>query len=429
MAYDPDTGLILLVAPSANGPSQTWSYDPGANRWTEVANASVSPPNWYAPGLVYDSGVRKFVLFGGAGPQPFDGVYGVNETWTFDPASSIWTNVTPVVSPPRRMTQGMTYAPGIGKTVLFGGQYAMCNPSGCNTGSVAVGRNDTWTFDARTNTWTSVTALRSPPQEWGPMMAYDSVAQKVFLAMSTDGSVWLYDPVANGWQQAGYGLPAIDTALAFDSAAGAVVLSGGYQAYGGLTSETWWFNVTTATWAHASSTSAPSPREWSAMAYDAGTGVLVLFGGLNPGPYYWFGDTWLYRPMPPPAFSATANAVPLTGPAPLLVDFRADPKGGVPPYSYLWTFGDGGKAWSPFPVHAFLNAGNYTVHLTVTDAAWNTTEVDLQVTVGPPPPAGSQPPGSVAAPLIVLAPWSPWVVGGAAIVAAIVVLLLGRKRL
>lgn len=50
------------------------------------------------------------------------------------------------------------------------------------------------------------------------------------------------------------------------------------------------------------------------------------------------------------------------------VSFGATVVGGVPPYSYLWTFGDGSTSTSAAPTHTFTTPGTYTPSLTVTDS-------------------------------------------------------------
>jgi plastocyanin len=72
----------------------------------------------------------------------------------------------------------------------------------------------------------------------------------------------------------------------------------------------------------------------------------------------------------PTPLSATASANPSVGPAPLVVAFTGTALGGTPPYVYAWSFGDGTVDPSEKdPPHAYIQAGNYSAVLTVTDAA------------------------------------------------------------
>ena len=397
MAYSPDADRFLLLTANQMGPEQAWVYDAGANRWTAVPTPSPSPAIWPGASLVYDDAVHRFVLFGASGAQPFGGAYGANETWLFDLSTDAWTNATPPVSPRARWAQAMVYVPDTGTVVLFGGQYVTCLPQGCNAGGQGWSLNDTWVYDATADTWTNVTPAGSPGEDWGPQMAYDPVSRKVFLAKGSDATSWLYDPLANTWQQTGVassgGMDLAFSAVAYDASVDAVVAFGGMP-QSTLSNETWWFNRTTGGWVRAPSLNAPSPREESAMAYDNRTGDLVLYGGFDS--YGQLTDTWLYRPATPPSFSVTATAGPLEGPAPLVVGFEAKPAGGVPPYAFLWDFGDGSRAWVASPTHAFEAPGHYTVRLTIRDAAQNATTVDLQVSAGPRSPSSLAQPLSVS---------------------------------
>ncbi|WP_298670042.1 PKD domain-containing protein, partial [uncultured Methanofollis sp.] len=85
-------------------------------------------------------------------------------------------------------------------------------------------------------------------------------------------------------------------------------------------------------------------------------------------------------PQGPPA--ANFSASPLSGPAPLTVNFT-DTSGGFPT-SWSWDFGDGNLSTDPDPQHVYAVPGTYAVNLTVTNPHGNDTlhRPDL-VTVGP----------------------------------------------
>lgn len=74
-------------------------------------------------------------------------------------------------------------------------------------------------------------------------------------------------------------------------------------------------------------------------------------------------------PPPPPLLTITASGFPLSGPAPLTVGFSAVVAGGVPPYTFLWDFGDGSPTSNlQNPSHSYP-AGTYTATVAVTDSA------------------------------------------------------------
>jgi PKD repeat protein len=53
--------------------------------------------------------------------------------------------------------------------------------------------------------------------------------------------------------------------------------------------------------------------------------------------------------------------------APLAVSFAGSAQGGVSPYSYQWSFGDGQISSLQSPAHSYANPGTYIAVLTITD--------------------------------------------------------------
>jgi PKD repeat protein len=83
----------------------------------------------------------------------------------------------------------------------------------------------------------------------------------------------------------------------------------------------------------------------------------------------------------PSSLVATASGTPISGQTPLTVDFSGDAQGGIPPYSYRWTFGDGSSSTSKSPTHIYSSAGTYTATLTVTDSASATAKDSVNIDV------------------------------------------------
>jgi len=85
-----------------------------------------------------------------------------------------------------------------------------------------------------------------------------------------------------------------------------------------------------------------------------------------------------------PTLSASASGSPTNGPPPLTVQFTGSAIAGVPPYSYSWTFGDGGMSSQQNPSQQYVTAGSYTATLTVTDSqpASATSSVPISVSGG-----------------------------------------------
>jgi N-acetylneuraminic acid mutarotase len=142
MVYDESIGQIVL----ANGNTayqghqdDTWLYDTATNVWTEVDTTGTSGRlKW--PGMAYDSTNERCILFGGqVGDDPVD------ETMSYNAESETWTNALPDVCPESRITPAMTYDSANDVVVLFGGMDGNYDQLG-----------DTWTYSYTANVWTDM---------------------------------------------------------------------------------------------------------------------------------------------------------------------------------------------------------------------------------------------------------------------------------
>jgi hypothetical protein len=66
-----------------------------------------------------------------------------------------------------------------------------------------------------------------------------------------------------------------------------------------------------------------------------------------------------------------------------LVSFQSliAPSGGVPPYTFAWTFGDGEAGAGPTPGHVYQTTGDFLVRLTVTDSKGDSGLTTAQVKI------------------------------------------------
>lgn len=102
---------------------------------------------------------------------------------------------------------------------------------------------------------------------------------------------------------------------------------------------------------------------------------------------------------PPPTIVLSASAT--SGAAPVLVNFTLSVSDGVPPFTYRWSFGDGGFAAAPSAERAYPSPGVYTVQVVVMDARGRQAVDRIAVSVTAPPPAAeeaAEPPGLLADP-------------------------------
>ncbi|MDH7506473.1 MAG: PKD domain-containing protein [Candidatus Thermoplasmatota archaeon] len=100
-------------------------------------------------------------------------------------------------------------------------------------------------------------------------------------------------------------------------------------------------------------------------------------------------DVWLIKILADEAPPLVVDAQgPYEGFVGEPISFTCSVTGGVPPYFYLWDFGDGNTSTLESPIHAYMVAGNYTISLTVNDNNGNyasdTTWANIQDLNNPP---------------------------------------------
>jgi PKD repeat protein len=129
---------------------------------------------------------------------------------------------------------------------------------------------------------------------------------------------------------------------------------------------------------HPSAGFATSTRQ----AVDAAS-ALVALGSVTQTARYWHAfDALGARPQGP---VAEFTAGPLTGPAPLVVDFT-DLSSGAPTH-WSWEFGDGASANEPEPQHVYAQPGTFSVTLRAANGAGEDVRTrTAYVVVGAPAP-------------------------------------------
>ena len=253
MAYDAARNEVVLFGGQSNAQAvnDTWTWD--GTTWTDRTPAPTTPVPRVGPGFVYDGARGDSVLFGGT-----VGDFGAySDTWIWD--GTAWSEQHPSTSPGGRYGPGIAYDALRREVVLFGG--AQCD--GC------VVEADTWAWDG--TTWTERTPATVPPERAYPGVAYDGATHQVVMfggAYYIDESGWFYRD------------------------------------------DTWAWDGTT--WTELFPSTSPSERSETAMAYDAATRQVVLFGGgrdsARRDTWTWDGTTWTQQPpaVSPPAGKGTS---------------------------------------------------------------------------------------------------------------------------
>ncbi len=244
VALDPESRKVVLYSTFVNCNwkhrwycgVETWLYDLGTNTFENVTSGTEPPLRWGSR-MVYDTGSRRAILFGGSDGYTSETL---NDTWAYDFASNTWTRMFPGESPPPHHFAAMAYHPRADRTVLFGGYDIYADTV----------RNDTWAYDYDTNTWTDLAPTDPPPPRLYHALAWDRWSNDLILF---GGVSYPYEPVLD---------------------------------------DTWAFDLTGNTWTPLAPQASPSARAWHAMV---GTreGVL-LFGGSPVHSPFTDDDTWVF---------------------------------------------------------------------------------------------------------------------------------------
>jgi hypothetical protein len=287
MVFDAATGTTVLFG-GFNGSelAETWTWN--GSVWTKLSPA-VSPPALRGAAMVFDTATNNVVLFGGLSATGLSA-----DTWTWD--GTTWTKLA-ATGPSPRSGAAMAYDSATHSVVLFGGN--------ASTGPLS----DTWTWNGTAWTMPTLTST-APVARFESSMAYDAATQSVVLyggkgssgaisdTWTWDGTNWTKQPVASPSGRFG-------SSMIFDTTSNDVVLFGGNDGTDN-SAETWNWNGTY--WILVSSATNPSARYLSAMSYNTLSGSATLFGGADASSI--LSDTYSFNvaPSAPRSVKATSNA-------------------------------------------------------------------------------------------------------------------------
>jgi hypothetical protein len=253
-------GAGLCVA--ANGVNlgffnETWVFSESTRTWSQVScgRRVLCPSGRMGPAMAYDQLNGVHVLFGGEGSG--DPML-LADTYIFNAASKVWTQVATGTAPPARTAAAAVYVPGAG-VVMFGGWGNPC----CITTL-----NDMYVWNGTAWAIVAPTVISDPPRAV-PMMANHS--------------------------------------MAWDGTRNAIIVTNGFTtSWHTPNNETWYVTLSKsagawqATWTLASGigcqSTAGSPPDpvvhpGAMMTRDAVGGVQVSFGGETPDGNSAYGNT------------------------------------------------------------------------------------------------------------------------------------------
>lgn len=457
--YDASANEFILYGGENGGLpllSDTWAFTI-ASGWKKLSPSS-NPGGLAEPAMVYDSTDSEIVLFGGcAGLSPCPS----SSTYIF--SQGTWSQYTTGTSPAGTLAAGIADDPAAGDVVMFGGcgSFSVINED-CNSGGFL---DTTYTFTAAAG-WKSVSSPTYPSGREAPFMSYDPGIGAPLLYGGYDGSsefgdTWEFK--GDQWIQlhpATNPTPATNGVLFWDAALNAEIMYGG-DTSAATVGTTWEFSG--GNWTQLFPPLFPPPRD-GVMAATPTTGTPVLWGGeLNGSSLQQ--DTWTFDPLSatttvtptttdvgqPVSFSSTISGgdPPLTiswafgdgttaavantthtyssacscsatltvtdslgqtaGGATLVnisalpaitaavndssalvgvpVQFWGNATGGAAPTNITWNFGDGLTGSGPHPWHPYTVPGTKTATVTVIDGIGKSATASVTINVKAPPGA------------------------------------------
>jgi len=164
-----------------------------------------------------------------------------------------------------------------------------------------------------------------------------------FLVPSTHVSPELLastNTTTEGWiEPAPRPVPRIGHAIAYDPSSGRTIMFGGLTV-GGLSNETWTYNAATKLWRRWTTTQPPAARQGHAMAFDPGTGLVVVFGGRTETGLT--NETWVLDP----SNVTWARRAPSVAPSPReRHEMAYDARSGRIVLFVGWTGDNNGETW------------------------------------------------------------------------------------
>jgi len=254
-----------------------------------------TPPNSVLSKMAYDAESDRIILFGG---QPVLWGPSSSQMWAYDYNSNTWTNLDPTTKPDARSEHAMAYDVESDRVIIFGGRADKY-------------KSDTWAYDFNANTWTPTSPAASPPMRYAHKMAYDTESDRIILFGGWDwdgikSDTWAYDFNSNTWTN----MNPVTTpqarphfAMAYNAESDRVIIFGGGKGpfrgnyIPSSLQDTWAYDFNANTWTNMEPTTMPFPRVFGAMTYATEVDRIILFGGrqnMSTNDTSGDDDTWAY---------------------------------------------------------------------------------------------------------------------------------------
>jgi PKD repeat protein len=416
--------------------NDTWAFN-FTDGWVNLAGrcttGCVAPPARFGASLVFDPALSPAgaLLFGGDNSTAAV-LYNSTYRYTYGVG---WTLLSPSRAPPPTWGGAMVFDRLHGVPVYFGG----CSTLQCAS-------NQTWEYIGGSSGWQNETAACGGCAPMVPLflpsMTFDTVRNETVLfggggaGLLGTNSTYILTSASTGWQLQPLfpaPLPVVAAAVPDTSVNGFIRLFGGDECLlcGVTNNQSFVYEVPPQ---FTSVSATPNPVDVNATISFSAT----VYGGAAPAFTCWANanltacgvgfatascacsgvqslTTWIHDDADVvafapatiltvnPALNASATGAPnvvVAGRG--AVGFHATASGGTAPYTYTWSFGDGGMALGASPSHTYATAGwvNATVNVTDVGGGSILLAVPIHVQVGVTAQLHASPPASdVAVPV------------------------------
>ena len=280
--------LLLAAGCSSTGTSSVSTpriAPPPATTVTTTTPAATGPvARGYA--MMTDLPGETGVLLLGGADQP--GPPDLPDMWSYEPKSG-WSDITSSTLPESDIASG-----------VVGNAFEFDIDSGL--GVFADIEGNTYAYDPTTERWTAKKTKDGPTELLGSSMVYDAGSDRMIVFggfmfdSGVNGETWAYDVDSNTWEHMhpkNHPSARNYSAMAYDAASDRVILFGGDNGTD-VFGDTWGYDYESDSWTEMSPAKSPAARDYSWMVYDPGSDRMVLYGGSKDQETATLDDTWAY---------------------------------------------------------------------------------------------------------------------------------------
>ena len=290
MAYDSESKQMIMFGGITGNPAvqeykkfDTWTFDPATYQWQQMSPCPF--PEMFFGDMTYNSKADRVIFVNPAEADPLGSYYfTILHTWAYNFNTDTWTRLAD--GPSGRIGARIVYDSESDKVILFGG----FNLKYSNY------YIDTWAYDYDSNTWKLMQPTSNPEGQNYQCMAYDPKSDRIVNWGGEIPYLWTYDYNTDSWKQQ---IPSEARptgsdycGLAYDDKAELFIYYGGSDLG---SNETWTYELASNTWQKLEPPQNPGVLSRHTLVYDPVADRTILFGGQLGGAQYSYSEEiWVF---------------------------------------------------------------------------------------------------------------------------------------